>query len=73
MKIFLTGGNGMVGRNIINTLNAQNHEIISPARSKLDLNNERNLYNALKEFNPEIVIHAAGKVGGIQANIKKSL
>ena len=37
MKIFITGGSGMVGKNILEHPKAEEHEIIAPARKDLDL------------------------------------
>jgi len=69
MKIFLTGGSGMVGKNIQEHPEALSYEIFSPSSQELDLLD----YDAVRRYigvvSPDIVIHAAGKVGGIQANI----
>ena len=69
MKIFLTGGSGMVGKNILESSKALNHEIFSPSSQELDLLDRNAIYKYLKSISPDIVIHAAGRVGGIQANI----
>lgn len=69
MKIFLTGGNGMVGKNILNYSEAKNFTFIHPSSKELNLQD----YNAVDEFikinKPDFIIHAAGLVGGIHANI----
>lgn len=69
MKVFLTGGNGMVGKNILNHTESKNHIFLSPSSKELDLQD----YNAVNLFiennKPDFIIHAAGLVGGIQANI----
>lgn len=69
MKVFLTGGNGMVGRNIIDAQQAIGHEIIAPSSRELDLTNRAATIGAIAEIQPDIIIHAAGRVGGIHANI----
>lgn len=69
MKILLTGGNGMVGRNVREHADAAGYEIWSPSRQEMDLLNAESVRTGLKKFFPDLVIHAAGKVGGIQANI----
>lgn len=73
MKILLTGSNGMVGQNIINNLQSKNYEILTPSSNELDLlmQDEVDLY--LKKNKPEFIIHAAGIVGGIEANIQRPL
>ena len=70
MKILLTGGNGMVGRNILEHPSASNYEILYPNSNELNLLNEDNIQIYLKKEKPEMIIHGAGIVGGIQANIK---
>ena len=69
-RIFLTGGNGMVGRNFLEHPAASNFEIFSPSSAELDLCDYSAVHAQLKSFKPDIIIHAAGKVGGIQANIR---
>lgn len=58
MKIFLTGGAGFIGRNIIEQL-GKVHEIIAPAREELDLTNSDAVYAFLKKHPVDVVIHAA--------------
>lgn len=68
MRILLTGGSGMVGRNILD-FNDGRFDFISPGSSELNLLDYGQVNSYLKEVNPELVIHAAGRVGGIQANM----
>lgn len=69
MKILLSGGSGMVGRNILEHSLASQHTILAPRRVELDLLDEKAVHAYLASHRPDIVIHAAGTVGGIQANI----
>ena len=69
MKILLTGGNGMVGRNILKHESSNQHEIIFPSSLDLNLLDFSAIDNLLLSEKPDLVIHAAGLVGGIQANI----
>ena len=69
MRVLLTGGAGMVGRNIKEHKNAHNHYILSPSRNELDLTNREQIRSYLKINSPDYIIHAAGLVGGIHANI----
>lgn len=69
MKVFLTGGSGMVGKNILEYSEAKNHEIFAPSSRELDLLDRDTVRRHLEDFEPDIVLHAAGRVGGIQANI----
>jgi GDP-L-fucose synthase len=69
MRILLTGSRGMVGRNIIEHHFAVNHEILSPTSQELNLLDALNVRVYINTNKPDMVIHAAGIVGGIQANI----
>lgn len=59
----------MVGRNIRSLAQSFGHILDAPSRLDLDLNDAQALENHLIQTAPDIVIHAAGLVGGIQANI----
>jgi len=69
-KIFITGANGMVGRNLRERLVDIGYEVLAPVRAELDLLNFQQVKAYVAEHRPEIIIHCAGKVGGIQDNIK---
>jgi hypothetical protein len=69
MKILLTGSNGMVGRNIIDRRNSFLCDLLTPSSRELNLLNYNEVDNYLSSNKPDMIIHAAGKVGGIQANI----
>lgn len=61
----------MVGRNFLEHTAAKDFEILAPTSADLDLRNYRAVIEALERFQPDIVVHSAGKVGGIQANIRE--
>jgi len=69
MRVLLTGGTGMVGSNIKEHQKAINYCVLSPSRKELDLTNKEQIRSYLKTNKPEYIIHAAGLVGGIHANI----
>jgi len=69
MKILLTGSNGMVGKNIIEHPSSANHEFLTPSSTELNLLDYPTVYKYVKINKPDFIIHAAGVVGGIQANI----
>ena len=69
MKILLTGANGMVGRNILGVANQHNHDFLSPSSTELDLLDANSVTQYINKYKPDMVIHAAGIVGGIQANM----
>jgi len=71
MKILLTGSRGMVGRNIVEHPFASNYEILTPSSAELNLLDFDSVKRYIAANQPEMVIHAAGIVGGIQANMAK--
>ena len=76
MKICLFGASGLAGQGILHELTnhkASSWEILTPSRSELDLAKFVELVEYLGENKPDIVIMAAGKVGGIQYNPSNQL
>ncbi len=69
--VFLTGGRGMVGRNFLEHPAAKDFEVVALGSGELDLRDYSAVYAALQHFQPSIIVHAAGKVGGIEANIRE--
>ncbi len=70
MKVLVTGGSGMVGRNLINLLEKKSISYLAPSSSELNLLDQDNVDQYLSKDKPDFVVHCAGRVGGIQANIK---
>jgi GDP-L-fucose synthase len=70
-KIFLTGGRGMVGRNILEHPLSKKFSFLTPTSQELDLRDFNLVQEYLGRHLPDYIIHAAGLVGGIQANIAK--
>jgi GDP-L-fucose synthase len=69
VKLLVTGSGGMVGQNILEHPDVGNYEVLCPRRTELDLLDASSLKNYLAQEQPDMIIHAAGIVGGIQANI----
>lgn len=68
-RIFVAGHNGMVGSAVVRLLKAQGFsQLILRSRSELDLCNTLAVAEFFHKENPEIVVMAAAKVGGIKAN-----
>lgn len=59
----------MVGKNILECSKALNHQFLTPSSKELNLLDYNSAYDYIKKNQPDFIIHAAGKVGGIQANI----
>lgn len=68
-KILITGSNGMVGRNIVEFEKSKNYTLLTPSSRELNLLDRKSVDKYIKENNPDILIHCAGRVGGIQANM----
>ena len=68
-RLFLTGGSGMVGQNIQAHDSAKNWDILAPSSAELDLTDPQAVCAYIKMHKPDLVVHAAGRVGGIQANM----
>ena len=69
-KVFVSGHNGMVGSALIRAFGAYVNEynVITQNRTKLDLCNQQAVQDFISQEKPDIVINAAGRVGGIYAN-----
>lgn len=61
----------MVGRNFLEHPQSSNHEIVAPHRKDLNLQDRDAVQKRIRCEKPDLIIHAAGLVGGIQANIKE--
>lgn len=70
-SIFITGHKGMVGSAILRQLSERRDIIVLTAdRDSLDLTNKDAVEDWMQQHKPEVVIHAAGRVGGIGPNSK---
>ena len=71
MRVLITGGSGFLGNNLREHLPKHLGEeySLSYIGSKVyDLRNQHACRKALEYYNPDIIVHAAGSVGGIGAN-----
>jgi GDP-L-fucose synthase len=68
-RIYVAGHGGMVGSAFIRELSkSDNYQIITAPRSELNLLDQRSVHCFLKDKQPDLIIVAAAKVGGILAN-----
>lgn len=70
MKIFVTGSGGLVGHNVIDNPEIKQNELLTPRSKELNLIDYEAVVSYIKKNQPDLIIHCAGKVGGIQANMK---
>lgn len=71
MKILMTGASGMVGRNLLDHPLSSSCEWLTPTSGELNLLDYGAVLTYVDHASPDLIIHAAGKVGGIQANIRE--
>lgn len=69
-KVLVTGGRGFLGKAVCKKLKQNSQYTVVPLAGKAewDLTKQRYVDYALKEFEPDVVVHLAARVGGIGAN-----
>ena len=69
MKIFIAGHRGMVGSALVREARKRRgYEVLTASRDELDLLDQASVAEWLEDHEPDQVIIAAAKVGGINAN-----
>jgi len=69
MRILITGGGGMVGKNLINHLKILGYnQCFYPSRKELNLINQNEIAEYIEKYGIDTIVHCAGKVGGIKLN-----
>ena len=69
IKIYVSGHRGMVGSALMRALREAGYEnIITATSSELDLRNQSAVNDFVGEHQPEVILLAAARVGGILAN-----
>ena len=70
--IFVTGHRGLVGSALVRALSKRGFtNILTATRDELDLRDQGAVSGRFVKHEPQYVIHAAGTVGGIQANTSR--
>lgn len=68
-KIYVAGHRGLVGSAIVRSLNRQGYEnVIGRTHKELDLTDQAAVRDFFEQERPDVVVLAAAKVGGINAN-----
>jgi GDP-L-fucose synthase len=69
MRVVVTGGAGFLGSHVVRAIKARGCEqVFVPRQADCDLRYTENVKRLYEEARPDLVIHAAGVVGGIGAN-----
>ena len=68
MRMYVAGINGMAGSAIAIEAKSQGYDVLGKSSRDLDLTNRNSVFDEMSKFNPDILIIAAAKVGGIVAN-----
>ena len=69
MKIYVAGHRGLVGSAIARNIDAgENHTWVGANRQELDLFDRKKVFEYVKKEQPDAVVIAAARVGGINAN-----
>ncbi|QWV05339.1 GDP-L-fucose synthase [Pseudoalteromonas shioyasakiensis] len=67
-KVFVTGHKGLVGKALTKALSTLDVEIITADKESLDLRSQSDVKDFIANTKPNVIIGAAAKVGGIEAN-----
>ena len=70
-KILIFGSNGLVGNSLRRIFKGKNYDVFYSTREDTDLFSFEETREMIKSYNPDIIINAAAKVGGINANNTK--
>ena len=73
MRVLVTGSAGMLGSAIVRALEVRGSHVFAYRRSHGDLSKHEPFNTIIRDFRPDLVIHSAAKVGGIEANIREPL
>jgi GDP-L-fucose synthase len=73
MNILVTGGSGMVGKNLQNYISEINDEnnFIFLSSKDCDLTKQEDVNNLFEKHKPDYVIHLAANVGGLYKNMRE--
>jgi GDP-L-fucose synthase len=66
-RILLTGATGFLGKNLMPVLQRE-HAVVGIGSGFWDLRSQKECQEAINNVRPDVIIHAAGSVGGIGAN-----
>ena len=59
MRIYVTGGSGFVGSNLVHVFTAHGHDVVAPAHADVDLTDARATARSIDKAAPDAIVHAA--------------
>ncbi len=59
MKILITGGNGMLSKQLVKDFSSHEYELFAYGRDKLDVCSRENVKDVVTQTSPDIIIHTA--------------
>ena len=69
MKVLILGSTGLVGSSLMRLLETKkDYDVVGATRKDADLFSYKETYDLVSKTNPDVLINAAAKVGGIHAN-----
>jgi GDP-L-fucose synthase len=68
-RVLVTGSNGMLGKSVTSELIKLKYNVIPLARKDVDLLDKSSTKRFILNNYPDVIVHCAALVGGIQANI----
>ena len=57
MRVFVTGGSGTLGRELLRAFDG--HDVIAPSHGSLDVTNRDAVHDAVASSAPDAIVHAA--------------
>lgn len=73
MKIFITGGTGQLGYDLIEEAKKRGYKYLAPSSKELDIRDKDNLYRIINKYKPDVVFHCAAYTAVDKAEEEKEL
>lgn len=68
-KIYISGHQGLLGSALLKCLSKKKFELYFLDKKKLNLLDQKKIFNFLKNIQPDLIFHCASVVGGIKKNM----
>lgn len=71
MKVLITGGHGFVGKTMVERLNGQKIDIVTPSSKELNLMKKEQVDQYLENNTVDMIVHLAARLGGVGVVMNK--